>query len=378
VTGVEMFLNWPPSWSILLYLPALFIGFTVHEVAHATVAYLLGDTSQVERRRLSFNPVRHVSWLGMVVFLLFGFGWAKPVQVDPTRFRIKNRAGGMFLVSVAGAGANLLMVLLAFLGIAATGVLVSWWTGSGLWDVYRFLMVEEPGLDMQGLAAALSVYVLNVNLILAVFNLLPFPPLDGFQALMSLYSMGRQALTGKPGTESAMRPRPIAAGEEAPAKSPAEIHFDIGLEYQKNGQLDEAIARYRQAIANDQQFALAYYNLGLAHWAKGQLPLAAGAFRSAMQSSRDVAVRIQADLRLREVAEDERDPEGKIGPVPSPLERVTPVELPQEEAAASPVPLDPAMARRVWLRLAIGGAVMAALAVAAWLFVTAVAFLSVA
>jgi tetratricopeptide (TPR) repeat protein len=142
--------------------------------------------------------------------------------------------------------------------------------------------------------------------------------------------------------------------------------------------LDEAIARYRQAIANDAQFALAYYNLGLAHWAKGQLPLAAGAFRSAMQSSRDVAVRIQADLRLREVAEDERDPAGKIGPVPSPLERVTPVELPQEEAAAPPVPLDPAMARRVWLRLAIGGALMAALAIAAWLYVTVVAYLSVA
>jgi Zn-dependent protease len=377
VTDAEMFLNWPPSWSILLYLPALFLGFTVHEVAHATVAYLLGDTSQVERRRLSFNPVRHVSWLGMVVFLLFGFGWAKPVQVDPTRFRIKNRAGGMFLVSIAGASANLLMVLLAFLGIAATGVLVSWLTGTGLWDVYRFLMVEEPALDLQGLAAALSVYVLNVNLILAIFNLLPFPPLDGFQALMSLYSVGRRALTGKPAYQSAMRPPPIAASGEATVRSPAEIHFDIGLEYQKKGQLDEAIARYRQALANDEQFALAYYNLGLAHWAKGQLPLATGAFRSALHSSRDVAVRIQADLRLREVAQDEQDPEGKIGPLPSPLERGTPVDLPPKEAAGSSVPLDPAVARRVWLRLAIGGVVMAALAVAAWLFVTVVAFLSV-
>jgi len=373
-----MFLNWPPSWSILLYLPALFIGFTVHEVAHATVAYLLGDTSQVEGRRLSFNPVRHVSWLGMVVFLLFGFGWAKPVQVDPTRFRIKNRAGGMFLVSIAGASANLLMVLLAFLGVVATGALVSWLTGSGLWDVYQFLMVQDPGLDMQGLAAALSTYVLNVNLILAFFNLLPFPPLDGFQALMSLYSMGRRALTGKPGYESAMRPPPVASGEEASTRTPAEIHFDIGLEYQKNGQLDEAIARYRQALANDEQFALAYYNLGLAHWAKGQLPLAAGAFRSAMHTGRDVAVRIQADLRLREVDQDQRSPEGEIGPIPPPLERGTRVELPAGEGSRQSVPLDPAVARRVWLRLAIGGVIMAILAVTAWLFVTIVAFLAVA
>jgi tetratricopeptide (TPR) repeat protein len=219
---------------------------------------------------------------------------------------------------------------------------------------------------------------LNVNLILAIFNLLPLPPLDGFQALMSLYSMGRRALTGKPGYESAMRPPPTAAREAAMAASPAEIHFDIGLEYQKNGQLDEAIARYRQALANDEQFAVAYYNLGLAHWAKGQLPLATGAFRSALQTGRDVAVRIQADLRLREVAQDEQDPEGKIGPVPSPLERGTPVELPQKGAAGSSAPLDPAMARRVWLRLAIGGVFMAILAVAAWLFVTVVAYLSVA
>jgi Zn-dependent protease len=373
-----MFLNWPPTWSILLYMPALFIGFTVHELAHATVAFLLGDTSQVERRRLSFNPVRHVSWLGMAVFLLFGFGWAKPVQVDPGRFHMKNRAGGMFLVSIAGASANLLMVLLSFLGIVATGALVSLLTNSSLWDVYQFLVVQEPGLDLQGLAAALSTYVLNVNLILAVFNLLPFPPLDGFQALMSLYSMGRRALTGKAGYESAMRPPPVDAREGASARSPAEIHFDIGLEYQKSEQLEEAIARYRQALANDQQFALAYYNLGLAHWAKGQLPLAAGAFRSVLQSSRDMAVRIQADLRLREVAEDEQDPEGKIGPVPPPLERGIPVELPVGEGAGASASLDPAIARRVWLRLAIGGVAMALLAIACWLFVTAVAFLAVA
>jgi tetratricopeptide (TPR) repeat protein len=283
----------------------------------------------------------------------------------------------MFLVSIAGASANLLMVLLSLLGIGATGALIWVLKGSNPQDVLQFLIVPEPGLNLQGLAVALSVYVLNVNLILAIFNLLPFPPLDGFQALMSLYSVGRQALTGKPARQSAMRSPLTAATGEATARSPAEIHFDIGLEYQKNGQLDEAIARYRQALANDEHFALAYYNLGLAHWAKGQLPLAAGAFRSTLQSSRDVAVRIQADLRLREVAQDEQDPEGKIGPVPSPLERGTPVELPLKEAAGSPAPLDPAVARRVWLRLAIGGVVMAVLAVAAWLFVTVVAFLSV-
>ena len=92
-------LHWPPNWSTVLLLPALFVGFTVHELAHALVAYLLGDTSQVEGNRLSFNPLRHVSWVGMVVFLLFRFGWAKPVWMDASRFRIKNQAFGMFQVA---------------------------------------------------------------------------------------------------------------------------------------------------------------------------------------------------------------------------------------------------------------------------------------
>ena len=65
---MEDLIHWPPSLSTLLLLPALFVGFTVHELAHALVAYLLGDTSQVEKKRLSFNPLRHVSWLGLVVF----------------------------------------------------------------------------------------------------------------------------------------------------------------------------------------------------------------------------------------------------------------------------------------------------------------------
>ena len=179
-------ISWPPSWSTVLLLPALFVGFTVHELAHALVAFSLGDTSQVERKRLSFNPLRHVSWVGMVVFLLFRFGWAKPVWVDARRFRIKNRAFGMFLVSIAGATANLLTGLLAFFGMMATVTVVWMVTGSSPVDVMQFLMVSEPGPDAQGVAVALSSYMVLVNLALAFFNLLPFPPLDGFQAAISL------------------------------------------------------------------------------------------------------------------------------------------------------------------------------------------------
>ncbi len=91
---MEDLFNWPPSWATLLYLPALFVAYTVHELAHATMAFALGDTSQVERHRLSFNPLRHVSWLGMLLFLLVGLPWAKPLWADPSRFRLKEPGPG--------------------------------------------------------------------------------------------------------------------------------------------------------------------------------------------------------------------------------------------------------------------------------------------
>jgi Zn-dependent protease len=377
--------NWPPNLAMLLYLPGLFIGFTVHELAHAVVAYLLGDTSQVERKRLSFNPLRHVSWLGLVIFLMFGFGWAKPVWVDASRFRIRNRSLGMFLVSIAGASANLLVALVALVGLMGTALFVSLATGSTLWEVIRYLTVQELKLDLQGLAVALSTYVMSVNLILAVFNLFPLPPLDGFQALTSLANVIRGALRRKQGENAAARSpvvtrpsvlgKPFAmapAGEQAPGElHPSQIHFNIALDYHKQGQWDEAIARYRQALAHDAQMGLAYYNLGLAYLAKGRPPLATSAFKAAMQSSRDVGVRLQADLRLRELARVEQDPAAALELVPPPLEPGSvPESLPQEP----PRPLDPVVARRVWLRLGIGGILVLVSTVVVWLFVTGVAW----
>jgi len=375
-------INWPPSWSTLLLLPALFAGFTVHELAHAFVAFSLGDTSQVERKRLSFNPLRHVSWVGLVVFLLFRFGWAKPVWVDARRFRIKNRAFGMFLVSIAGATANLLTGLLALLGMTVTVMVVWTVTGSSPVEVMQFLMVSEPGPDAQGVAVALSYYMMLVNLLLAFFNLLPLPPLDGFQAAISLVGAIRTAVRRDPAGEPAAQlvgstgavgdaVGETGAGELAD-RSPARIHFDIGLEYQRAGQLDEAIARYRQATAHDAHFALAYYNLGLAYWAKGRISLAVSAFRAALQSGGPASIQAQADLRLRELAHAEQDAVAKPGSVPPPLE-------PPKAAEAAPEalrPLDPAMERRVWLSLLAGGTGMVLLAISAWFYTTAVVLMS--
>jgi Zn-dependent protease len=360
------------SWSKLLLLPALFAGFTVHELAHALVAFLLGDTSQVERKRLSFNPLRHVSWLGMATFLLIGLGWAKPVSVDPARFRIKSPAFGMFLVSVAGATANFLLALLALLAMTAT-VTAAWMlNGASPVAVLEFLIPKEPTAGLQGAVAALTYYMLTVNLLLGLFNLLPLPPLDGFQAVLNLYLMIRGSL--KPAAAAQPAPTAVAVegGEEAPS-SPAQIHFQIGLEYQKAGQTDEAIARYRQAVVQDPSFALAYYNQGLAYWAKGRWSLAASAFKAAIGSGADPAVRYQAGLRLRELSQAEHDPEANPGPVPPLLEPGSTVEL---QAQGMP-PLDPAVERRVWWHLAIGGIGMLMLAAAALLFVLGATMASV-
>ncbi len=366
-------IHWPPSWATLLLLPALFIGFTVHELAHALVAYLLGDTSQVERKRLSFNPLRHVSWLGMIVFLLFGIGWARPVWVDYHRLRLKNRAWGMFLVSVSGATANLLTALAALLGVTGTVVVVSVVGGVPFDEILSFLLVAQPGPDLQGAVVALTYYMITVNLLLALFNLLPLPPLDGFQALMSLFNLVAAALRGRRQEDLAQPPAPAGGEAAAPALNPAQIHFTIALEYHKQGQLDEAIARYRQAVVHDERFALAYYNLGLAYWAKGRLPLAVSSFKVAAQMAEDPAVRSQAGLRLQELALAEQQPAVEAEQLPSPLE----LGVVPEAAAGGAPPLDPQVARRLWIRLGVGAVLFGLLAAVAWVFVTVATLVSV-
>ncbi len=357
---MDGFINWPPSWTMLLFLPGLLIGFTGHELAHALVAFLLGDTTQI--KRLTFNPLRHISWVGLVVFLLFGFGWAKPVQVDPNRFRLKNPAWGLFLVSIAGAAANFAICLVAFVGWVGI-MMVAWLINADFGKLYAFFANPEPALDLQGAAISLTIYVIWVNLVLGVFNLLPVPMLDGFQAIVSLYLAIRGKWPGD-GAEGAQQLRPP---EETPSTegadlTPAQIHFNIGLDYHKAGQYDEAIARYRQALAHDDRFALAYYNLGLAYLAKGRQPLAAGAFRAVLQSTWEPGLRSQAEQRLRELDRWEQDASLELT-IPPPLEPNRSPDVAEGGEA------DPATIRRMWLRLAVGAVLTMFLAVGAWLFV---------
>lgn len=159
----ELFLglNW-------LIIPAALLAIIFHEMSHGYVAYLLGDKTAKNSGRLSLNPIQHMDPLGLLCMILFGFGWAKPVPVNPYFF--KKRKLGMALVSIAGPVSNLLMAVLSLSIILVISLLD---TGA---HAFNFLNVIVEFLFVFA--------ILNIGL--AVFNLIPVPPLDGSKILFSL------------------------------------------------------------------------------------------------------------------------------------------------------------------------------------------------
>ncbi len=152
---------------ILIWLPAILIGLTFHEYAHGRVAYILGDDTAYLQGRLTLNPLPHIDWLGFFMLIIAHFGWAKPVQVNPVNFnRNITMKQGMMLVSLAGPAMNL---LLALAGMIALRILVP--LQDNVWAGY---------------VLALLIPLIQINLILAAFNLIPVPPLDGSKILAGL------------------------------------------------------------------------------------------------------------------------------------------------------------------------------------------------
>jgi Zn-dependent protease len=147
--------NLPPL-EIAALLTAMVVGLTLHEYAHAWSAFRLGDPTAYWAGRLTLDPRKHIDPLGALVFLVAGFGWAKPVPIDPSRLGRR----GALLVSLAGPGANLLLATIAAV-LVRLGVLPTVLLG--------FL-----------------IYFAFLNLMLAVFNLLPVAPLDGWRVLLGV------------------------------------------------------------------------------------------------------------------------------------------------------------------------------------------------
>jgi len=156
----------PTHW--LLVLPGIILGLTVHEYAHARVADYLGDSTSAYAGRLALNPLAHLDLMGFLMLMLAGFGWAKPVPINPLRFQ-GNMRTGIALVSIAGPLANLLM--------AFTGALIFYLS----FPEGTFIVQTSGSIGVQMLLG-----LIQINVVLAVFNLIPVPPLDGSKILASI------------------------------------------------------------------------------------------------------------------------------------------------------------------------------------------------
>ena len=157
-------------YEMLVALPAILIALTFHEYAHGRAAAWLGDDTPYLQGRLTINPLPHIDWIGFFMLMFFSFGWAKPVQVNPYNFKNVSVKRGMMLVSLAGPLMNILLACAAMIALR--------------------LLNFDPQLgqysgNMPELIQMLLPLV-QINIILAVFNLIPVPPLDGSKILAGL------------------------------------------------------------------------------------------------------------------------------------------------------------------------------------------------
>lgn len=146
-----------PLAFIIIAIPLMY-AIIFHELAHGWVAYRMGDPTAKQMGRLSLNPLKHLDPVGTLMLFIFGFGWAKPVPVNFSRIRDLRK--GMILVSSAGIIANMILAFIALF-------------------LYNFL-----SLPMSSITGKLLFTFARINIVLAAFNLIPLPPLDGSKILL--------------------------------------------------------------------------------------------------------------------------------------------------------------------------------------------------
>ena len=158
----------------ILLIPPLLFALCFHEFSHAYMAYRLGDNTAARMGRLTLNPMAHLDPIGSLMILFVGFGWAKPVPINPVNF--SNPRVDMIKVAFAGPASNL---ILAFLG----GMII------------RFINIT--GIMLDGVFVQIIYFFMYINIALAVFNMLPVAPLDGSQIFGNLISKNNPDLAWK-------------------------------------------------------------------------------------------------------------------------------------------------------------------------------------
>jgi Zn-dependent protease len=151
------------------WVVALVTGLAFHEFCHAWSAYQLGDDYAARQGRLSLNPLRHLDPIGSLLLLVAGFGWAKPTPVIPSRLQYGPVRGGA-LVSVAGPLSNFVVAAIAALPLRA-----GWVDYVGIGSIDEASAAETAGLFL--------FFIAGINVSLGIFNLIPIPPLDGFDVI---------------------------------------------------------------------------------------------------------------------------------------------------------------------------------------------------
>jgi Zn-dependent protease len=298
-------------WTNILIIPGLLIGFTIHELAHATAAYFMGDYAQVEHGKFTLNPFRHISYIGTLAFLLVGIGWPNPMEITGHKF--KDRPLAVSFIALAGPLASFTFSLAVLLLTLVMIALLIYSSGISTDQALHFFFPVSSELpntfNLQAFTLAFTSKLAIASFWMAVTSLLPFPRMDGFVAIAGLkrYFTQRQAGGHAPVQAQAVAPpvirRNALINQYKRRNNVSDIHFKLGTEYHQQNKFDDAIARYRQALANDKNFGPAYVNLGLAYLAKAERRKAIHAFRGAVQFSDDQKSQQEAWYQLHQLSE---------------------------------------------------------------------------
>jgi Zn-dependent protease len=161
---------------LIITIPAILVGLTIHELSHAYAALLLGDDTPRRLGRLTLNPIKHVDPLGFILLIVAGFGWAKPVVIN--RENLKHPGRDDTLIALAGPVSNFVFAILLVIALKA-------------------VFVFAPFRSTESIETTFTVFTtfIALNIVLAIFNLLPIPPLDGSHAILNLLSLKNRAVS---------------------------------------------------------------------------------------------------------------------------------------------------------------------------------------